>query len=166
MSANSRIIDEHLKYCICGTTGTLLCIFQDKFKIYHMGDSRAYLLRNKDLFLLTKDQTLAEMKMTLGFYKKNDPLIEKEKHQLIEYIGCDWAKEGLKPEESKWEDLEDGDRVLLCSDGLYDMCSDLMISDILVNNNQVEIAVQKLIDTSIKNGGKDNVTCLLVEYNF
>lgn len=162
--ANNKIVDEQTKRPVCGTTATVLCIFENKFKIYHLGDTRAYLLRDQDMFQLTKDQTLAEMKLSLGFYEKDDPLIEKEKHQLTEYVGCDFSKEGLKPVESEWLELQNADRILLCSDGLYDMCPDYMIREVLLKNNQVEGAARELVEVALKNGGSDNVTCLVMEY--
>ena len=162
--ANNKIVDEQIKRPVCGTTATVLCIFENKFKIYHIGDTRAYLLRDKDMFQLTNDQTLAEMKLSLGFYEKDDPLIEKEKHQLTEYVGCDFSKEGLKPVESEWLELQNDDRILLCSDGLYDMCSDNIIREVLLKNKQVEGAARELVEVALKNGGGDNVTCLVVEY--
>lgn len=162
--ANNKIVDEQIKRAVCGTTATLLCVFENKFKIYHLGDTRAYLLRNQDMFQLTTDQTLAEMKLSLGFYEKDDPLIEKEKHQLTEYVGCDFSKEGLKPVESEWLEFQNADRILLCSDGLYDMCPDDMIKEVLLKNNQVEGAAQELVEVALNNGGSDNVTCLVVEY--
>ncbi len=162
--ANNKIIDEQMRHSVCGTTATVLCIFENKFKIFHLGDSRAYLLRNQDMFQLTKDQTLAEMKLSLGFYEKDDPLIEKEKHQLTEYVGCDFSKEGLKPVESEWLDLQNTDRILLCSDGLYDMCPDHLIREVLLKNYQAEDATQELVELALKNGGNDNITCLVVKY--
>ena len=162
--ANNKIIAEQIRRPVCGTTATVLCIFDNKFKVYHLGDTRAYLLRNQDMFQLTKDQTLADIKLSLGVYEIDDPLIEKEKHQLTEYVGCDFSKEGLKPVESEWIELQNSDRILLCSDGLYDMCPDNVIREVLLKNEQVECAIHELVEEALKNGGSDNVTCLVVEY--
>lgn len=146
-----------------GTTGTIICTNGVKFKVFHLGDSRAYLFRNGELYQLTKDQTLAAMKVSLGFYEENDPLVEKEKHQLTEYIGCDQTLENLRPLESQWMDLLSGDKLLICSDGLYDMCSNAQIIEIMKNEEQPEKIAQKLLQRALENGGLDNITCLVLE---
>lgn len=164
LSANNRIIDKNLSHKLCGTTATVLCLFHNKFRIYHLGDSRAYLLRDNHLFQLTKDQTLAEMKRSLGFYQSNDLLMEEEKHQLTNYIGADLLKEGLEPTKSEWIDLQNGDKIFMCSDGLYDMCPENIIQEVLKQKCHVEVAVNELVKIALANGGLDNVTCLLAEY--
>lgn len=163
LNANRRIIEEQQYHAMYGTTGTIICTNGVKFKVFHLGDSRAYLFRNGELYQLTKDQTLAAMKISLGFYEENDPLVEKEKHQLTEYIGCDQTLENLRPLESQWMDLLSGDKLLICSDGLYDMCSNAQIIEIMKNEEQPEKIAQKLLQRALENGGFDNITCLVLE---
>jgi len=162
LRANRRIVEYQKKSNMYGTTGTVLCTDREYFKIYHLGDSRAYLFRDNDLFKLTKDQTLAEMKIELGLYDSGHPNGEKEKHQLTEYIGCDSTLENLHPQESLWIPFQDEDKLLLCTDGLYDMCSDSEISKIMRNSAAAETIAKQLTECAIRNGGKDNITCLIV----
>ena len=63
LRSNNEIIDLQKEHCVYGSTGTVVSIGSGEFKIYHLGDSRAYLLRDGELMQLTRDQTLAQMKM-------------------------------------------------------------------------------------------------------
>ena len=163
LNANRRIVEEQKLYAMYGTTGTVLCTNGKKIKIYHLGDSRAYLFRDENLYQLTKDQTLANLKISAGFYEADDPLVEKEKHQLTEYIGCDKTMQYLYPLESEWLNLQSKDKLLLCSDGLYDMCTDLEICEIIKNYQEPELAVKELLHIALEHGGVDNVTCLILQ---
>lgn len=160
--ANNRIVGHQQKYRIFGTTGTVLCTNGIEFKLYHLGDSRGYLLRDGDLMQLTKDQTLAQMKRETGMYREYDPAAESDKHKLTEYIGRDWTKENLRPRESQWIPIQSGDSVLLCSDGLYDMCSNHQIAGILTAPGTPERKTASLLQNAILKGGEDNITCVLL----
>lgn len=160
--ANKNIVDRGTRYTITGTTGTLLCTNGDCFGVFHMGDSRAYLFRQGELKRLTKDQTLASLKIQAGIYEEKDPLAQKEKHQLLEYIGCDTNLAGAKPQESGWLDLKEQDKLLLCSDGLYDMCTEEEIAAVLEEEKEPEKAVRKLVERALWHGGQDNITCLVL----
>lgn len=165
LQANNNIIDLQQTYQIYGTTGTVLCSDAREFKLYHLGDSRAYLFREGQLFQLTKDQTLAQLKLETGLYTRDDPRFEAEKHKLTEYIGRDWTKENLKPVESIWNQILPGDRILLCSDGLYDFCTDEMITEILRNDSTITDQAAALVAAANENGGEDNITCILISFN-
>jgi serine/threonine protein phosphatase PrpC len=120
--ANNRVLPLRTECGAYGTTVTVVCTNGSVFKIYSLGDSRGYLLRNRDLFQLTRDHTLAQMKIEAGTYKQDDPQVKKDRNRLTEYIGRDSTGEGIGPEETQWLPLTAGDSILLCSDGLYDMC--------------------------------------------
>lgn len=162
LQANNRVVDLQQKYRIFGTTGTVVGSNGLVFKIYHLGDSRAYLFRDNDLFPLTKDQTLAQMKIDSGMYRENDPAVVADKHKLIEYIGRDWTRENIKPVESQWIPIQPGDYILLCSDGLYDMCVDEEIAEILRKDTVINEKCTMLIDRACEHGGEDNITSLLI----
>lgn len=164
LEANNRIVALRQTYRILGTTGTVLCTDGTDLKIYHLGDSRAYLIRGNELMQLTKDQTLAQMKMDIGIYREDAPDSESDRHKLTDYIGRDWTQENTKPVESQWIPIQPNDCVLLCSDGLYDMCTDEEISDILQKNNSVEQKTAALVKAALANGGEDNITCLVVSF--
>lgn len=157
--ANQEV--RKLRKAKCGTTGTIVCTNGEQFKVYHIGDCRTYLFRNNNLFQLTRDQTLSEMKMQRGIYHPDTPEQKRDSHVLTSYIGgaIDFK---LYPIESQWIPLRPGDKVLICSDGLYDMCSDQEMRQILNKGEDIEHTVKALTTQALVNGGRDNVTCILV----
>lgn len=144
-----------------GTTATVFCTNQQFFKIFHLGDSRAYLFRNGKLHQLTRDQTLAQLKLDAGLYNTFSPEICKESHILTDYVGRD---QGGHPIESDWIQIQSGDHVLLCSDGLYELCSDAQMIHILQEKVSIEKQVEKMVDVARENGGNDNITCMVLHF--
>ena len=142
-----------------GTTATMLCANQQFFKIFQLGDSRAYLFRNEQLHLLTRDQTLAQLKLDAGLYSTISPEISKESHILTDYLGRD---RGGYPVESDWIPIMHGDRILLCSDGLYEQCSDAQMVQILKKDISIEEQTEKMVAAAKENGGADNMTCMIL----
>lgn len=162
LRANNRIVDLREKYNVYGTTGTVIASNGFDFKIYHLGDSRAYIFRENDLFQLTKDQTLAQMKIDSGIYGPDDPDADADRHKLTEYIGRDWTRENIRPVESQWIPVRLGDGVLICSDGLYGMCSDEEITGILRRAGDLDEKCAMLVDRARRHGGVDNITSILI----
>lgn len=161
--ANNQIVQEREHSGVFGTTGTLLCSDGNCFKLYHLGDSRAYIFRDGSLIRLTQDQTLAEMKLRLGFYQNEDEVDERERHQLTSYIGCDASLENLQPKQYGWNVWQKKDILLLCSDGLYEMCSEEeMITSLQISDTVKEMA-KRLMNLALEHGGVDNITCVLVQ---
>lgn len=156
-TANKKIVEASNELGMCGTTATLLMTDGVVFKVYHLGDSRAYLCRNNKLYQLTEDQTVAELKRNAGF--EPSQITEREHHQLTEFVGADRRCGGLRPQESDWIGFKPDDKVLICSDGLYDMCDNILE---IINSNQDDYVVNGLINSALQAGGNDNVTCILV----
>lgn len=164
-TANNRVNDLRQFYRVYGTTGTAVCTDGRELKVYHLGDSRCCLLRAGELFRLTVDQTLAQMRLEAGTYSQEDPEVQADKHKLTEYIGRDRTREHLKPTEGGWIPLHRGDRVLLCSDGLYDMCDEEQIRTLLSQQGDSRTLAAALTDAALENGGRDNITCLVLVFN-
>jgi protein phosphatase len=147
---------------VCGTTGTVFVTDGIVGKIYHIGDSRAYLLREGSLYLLTRDQTMAQMKADAGFYASPDMANPQEKHQLTEYIGRDRTMRCLRPAEGKWIDFREDDRLLLCTDGFFDFCSEARARQLLRQEVPLGRTVENLLEQALQNGSDDNITCALI----
>lgn len=143
----------------CGTTGTVLCAHSGGFRIYHLGDSRAYLLRHRELFPLTVDHTLVQLQKG-----RTRDASAAGSHILTQYIGCDRSLHQLHPEESKWIPSEPNDRLLLCSDGLHHMCSPRQIRTCLREASSSRDAARILVDAALSSGGSDNITCLVADF--
>ena len=162
--ANNRVLPLRTEFGAYGTTGTVVCTNGVMFKLYSLGDSRGYLLRNHDLFQLTRDHTLARMKIDAGTYGEDDPQAKRDRHRLTEYIGRDESGGSIGPEESQWIRVMPGDNILLCSDGLYDMCANAEIAAIMNAGAEPRSRAAMLAERAKEQGGTDNVTCICLEF--
>lgn len=161
LNANNEILRLQKRSGIFGTTGTVICAGAEAFKIYHLGDSRAYLFRDGRLFQLTKDQTLAQMRLDAGI----GPPSEADRHKLTNYIGRDRTGENLRPTESLWLPLLPGDLILLCTDGLYHVCPETVMVRILAAPGTPREKAGELTGAALSGGGQDNVTCMVLSFS-
>ena len=144
-----------------GTTLTgALTIGHDAF-VVHVGDSRAYLLRGGELHRLTQDQTLAELMVKAGMISSVDHAAQRFRHTLINCLGGSFAEVDV---ETKHLILEDGDQLLLCTDGLTDMVDEASIMEILNQTESAQVICEELIQAALDGGGRDNVTVVLARY--
>jgi serine/threonine protein phosphatase PrpC len=139
-----------------GTTLTAAMVRDDEVAFGHVGDSRAYLLRDGQLKRLTKDHSLVEELRRQGRLTEE----QAEEHPQRSII-----TRALGPEPSVNVDTmtfpaRDGDVFLLCSDGLTTMVADDQIQEILVNSKSLRTAVNKLVDAANRGGGRDNITAV------
>ncbi len=124
-----------------------------------VGDSRLYLLRDKQLEQLSRDHTLMNDLLSKGAMPENGFSLANIDHILTKALGihADVEVDCLEHE------LQAGDLLLLCSDGLWDMVADWQIKDILNDHGQdIERGIAKLIDSANRNGGKDNISAVLM----
>lgn len=128
--------------------------------IANVGDSRAYLWRNGRLAQLSRDQNVAsELRARLGF---TDEQIQRvpSRHALTMAVGS-FEEVLVLTHAQAWQD---GDQVLLCSDGLHGPVPDGMIAEVLAGSGGLQEKIQILVDRAIDAGGPDNVTAVLLEY--
>jgi protein phosphatase len=123
----------------------------------HVGDSRAYLYRAGALTQLTHDHTLAQEYLDQGI----PVLCRSWHHKLTNCLGGPGREVRVEFHHLR---LADGDRLLLCSDGLTDMVRDEDIAPILGRDAHPQETVQALVDAALERGGKDNVTVVLAHY--
>ena len=145
-----------------GTTMTLVLSLGLDAIVVHIGDSRAYLRRGATLHRLTKDQTIAQSLADSGAISA-----EELKHHPLRHVltGAISTKEKKSPIELHHARLEDGDQVLLCSDGLTDMLSDEAIAGVLGRSGSSEEVCGALVDGALEAGGEDNVTVVLAKFH-
>jgi protein phosphatase len=148
--------DRHLSGM--GTTLTLAYIVGTDVFVIHVGDSRAYLFRGGKLEQLTRDHTMAQGLADLGAIKPEDVHRHAKRHVLTNFVGGPTT--GVEPEITTLQ-LQDGDHLLLCSDGLTEMVSDEEITRVLATSQAPNLAAMALIDLALQNGGRDNVTVAL-----
>lgn len=142
-----------------GTTCTAAVFGPDHLSVAQVGDSRAYLLRGGRLRLLTRDQTMASDLLDAGVLKPEDLHTFRYRHVLSQALGTD---QRLNPVITDVE-LREGDRVLLCSDGLHGPVPDSSIAQILATSSDAAHATQALIDAALDAGGPDNVTAVVAD---
>jgi protein phosphatase len=146
-----------------GTTLTLAASLGASVVLGHIGDSRAYLLRNGDLLQLTRDHTLLQALLDSGRISPEEAASRRFEHVLTRALGAGSAR--TEGEFARiW--LADGDQLLLCTDGLTRMVDDATIAGILGSMLTAREVCQQLVDMALKNGGKDNVTVALARYRF
>ena len=143
-----------------GTTMTLAGSVGRNLFIANIGDSRVYLFRAGKLHQLTRDHTLAAELYEAGKLTCAEAATHRLRHVLTKHLGADRAG---KPDVQDLS-LENGDCVLLCSDGLNEMVSDDKIAAVLSGKVDSKTKCEKLIDLALAGGGKDNVTVIVARY--
>jgi PPM family protein phosphatase len=158
--ADSKLIEEAKNdpaLAGMGTTLTALSILGAEAFIVHVGDSRAYLFRDGKLEQLTRDHTVVQELVRQGLIFPEEARTHRLRHVLTNVIG---GKPGVEGEVVKLR-LADGDRLLLCTDGLHGPVSDEQIAEILRKNPDAEDACEALIDATLDRGARDNVTAVV-----
>lgn len=143
-----------------GSTFVMTVFYNGLVYPYSLGDSRIYLYRDKRLRQLSNDQTLAMKKLRANIITEEEALTSPDRHKLTSFLGVDVDAEGLEPQIYQPFVLRPGDKLLLCSDGMYDMCSDPQMAKLM--SRPAGEACLSLVDAALDNGGEDNVTCIII----
>lgn len=148
-----------------GTTLALVVILDNSVMAYNIGDSRVYKFSNGVLSQISEDHTMAQQKIKMGLLTPEEARHDKSKHVLTRCLGVFEDEMVLTPNIISPLNIDKELRLLLCSDGLTDMLSNLQIQEILRSNGNGESAVNVLVDSALQNGGRDNITCLVIDFN-
>jgi protein phosphatase len=141
-----------------GTTVTAVLTDGDYTWLAHVGDSRAYLLRDGELHQLTRDHTFVQQLVDEGRLAPEDVSTHPQRSLITRALdGRDVVELDLDR-----LDLRPGDRLLLCSDGLSGVVSDASIAEVLRDSTPDE-AVRRLVDLALRGGGPDNITCIVAD---
>lgn len=141
-----------------GTTIVLVIIRGDSAIIAHMGDSRAYLFRDNELSRLTEDHNLFALLSKTERFTEKELRDDKTHHMLIRYVGMENARPDVRV-----VPIKEGDRLLLCTDGLTEVVKDAEIADIMRETPGPEAALRRLISKANDAGGIDNITAVIIE---
>lgn len=163
-TANKMIRDfasAHIELFGMGATVVLLVIKDNKSIFRHLGDCRLYLIRDDKIKRLTKDHTLVQKLLDDGIITLAESLFHPERNIVSKALGGRFYLEFDEPIGNL--ELKKGDRLLLCSDGLYDSMSDEEIFEI-AKSGDIQRCVLSLIDEANKRGGNDNITVQMVLY--
>lgn len=142
-----------------GTTADICLFAFDTLYICHVGDGRVYLFRDGGLTRLTTDHTLIEELLKNGTITEEEAKAHPNRHIITRAVGTDEKVEG------DFTDIRlcDGDTVLMCTDGLTNMLSNEDIMDCL-SLGEPERICNELIFRSNENGGRDNITAVVIKY--
>ncbi len=161
-NANRSIFNAANENPQCAGMGTTLvvAVFQEaRLMLGHIGDSRCYRLRDGQLVQLSKDHSLLQEQLDAGLITLEQAATSMNKNLVTRALGVEDAVL-LEVNEHR---VEPGDLYLLCSDGLSDMVDDVNIASILQGPGPVQQKAARLIGSANANGGRDNISVMLVQ---
>jgi PPM family protein phosphatase len=162
--ANRAVFDKAQCERLCrgmGTTATAAVMAGERLVVAQVGDSRAYLVRNRHMFQLTRDQTFLNYLADRGAPLPAEPEKDSRRSILTQALG---TRETLDVKLTAAR-LRSDDAVLLCSDGLYSMVKPAEMLEISGNGDTPQGQCRALIDAANSRGGFDNVTVIVAQVN-
>ena len=161
IEANSSIYNYsklHYKVMGMGTTATLAMIHSDKLVTAHVGDSRAYIIDSENITQVTRDHSYVQELVMRGEITPEQAKHHPNKNYITRAMGAEEAVKvdiGIRP--------YNGEKVLLCSDGLTNMIDDDEILEIVNKFSDLHDAAEELINRANEAGGNDNITVVVLE---
>lgn len=140
-----------------GTTLTAVHLCGGVARVAHVGDSRAYLARDHELLPLTRDHTIVQAAVDAGKLSPAEARTSPMRHLLVEAVG---SQPRLRLATNRI-DVRDGDRLVLCTDGLTEYLDDDAILDIVEHAGSDREAVERLVLAANERGGRDNITAVV-----
>ncbi len=141
-----------------GTTSTVMFVSSDKAYIAHVGDSRAYCVREGQIIQITEDHSLVHEQLKSGLITEEEAKTHQLKNIITRSVG---VQEEVEVDTVVWK-IQPGDSYLLCSDGLSNMVHDEELQEIISKYN-VEQGARELVDLANQRGGEDNITLILLK---
>ncbi|MCX7943005.1 MAG: Stp1/IreP family PP2C-type Ser/Thr phosphatase [Deltaproteobacteria bacterium] len=146
-----------------GMGATAICLVVENNKAFyrHLGDCRLYLIRDEKIKRLTKDHTLVQKLLDDGIITLAESFFHPERNIVSKALGGRFYLEFDEP--IGFLEMVNGDRLLMCSDGLFDSISDEEILE-LAKHGDIQNCVQELINEANRRGGNDNITVQILLY--
>jgi PPM family protein phosphatase len=161
--ANRLVLNESLadtSLTGMGTTCTAMALLNGTAYFAHVGDSRAYILREGEMVQITQDHSLVGEMVRSGILSDEDARIHPKRNVITRSLGI--QKTVMLDTPFTPFELQQDDKFLLCSDGLTSMVDDPEIEKIL-GSAEPDVACRKLVDAANRNGGRDNITVVVVK---
>jgi PPM family protein phosphatase len=150
-------VDNEPRLAGMGTTATILMRYGSKMALAHIGDSRAYLLRDGELTRLTKDHTFVQSLVDEGRITEEEAGQHPQRSIITRVLSGDPDDEpDLSVREARL-----GDRYLICSDGLTGVVSDPTLAEALAEHDSPAGCAEALVQMALRGGGPDNITCVV-----
>jgi protein phosphatase len=154
-----RFAQDHPQFYGMGTTCTALAIVDRQLSFAHVGDSRLYLIRAETITRLTRDHSYVGRLVESGIVRSEDAESHPQRHILTAALGSGREVTPNVPEHPF--PLEEGDTLLLCTDGLWGLVGDPDLARVVQTNPPAE-ACLKLVSMALERGGPDNITVLVL----
>lgn len=145
-----------------GTTLTAALVFGRRLYIAHVGDSRAYLLTNDEMKKVTTDHSYVQRLQDAGQLTEDEAAVHPQRNMLYRAVG----QGGMLEVETFTRSLPKKGKLFLCSDGLWGLISDSSIRDVLQQDAPLGAKADTLVKLALEAGGYDNITVVLVEFDF
>ena len=161
LQADARIFEEaagHPDMFGMGTTLTLALAIDWRLFIAHVGDTRCYLYSQNQLQQLTQDHTMVADMVRVGEMSAKDAARHPLRHAMTNVVGGN--EPGVQGEVHKL-DLEPGDILLICSDGLTEMLADEHIAAVIASDPDPKSICERLVADANQQGGTDNITVVV-----
>lgn len=142
-----------------GTTMVIATCMGKYLEVANVGDSRLYVIHENRIEQVTQDHSLVEEMVRMGGIDRASARNHPDKNIITRAIG---ARDYVEADFFNLE-LQAGDMILLCSDGLTNMIEDDIIYRILTNGRSLKNRVEELVETANQNGGKDNISVIVIE---
>lgn len=158
--ANDQIYHESVErpeYRGMGTTTTTILMHRNQAMIAHVGDSRAYLVRNGAIRQITEDHSWVNEQVKAGFITSDEARTHRLKNVITRSLG---HEKDVRVDVVRL-DLKVGDKYLICSDGLNNMVTDAEIQE-AVSANPLKESLENLVNLANERGGFDNITAVLI----
>ena len=160
-AANTAVYNEGEKmpeYAGMGTTLTMLLVAGDCYWLAHIGDSRAYVVRDNELFRLTEDHTLVTQLLRNGQIREEETSGHPQRHILTRALGTDDSAQF----DILVQTFFPGDKILLCTDGLHGLVEEDEILREVEAGIEPEDIISRLVALANERGGTDNITAVVV----
>ena len=163
MKNNNEKICEQSKanprYYGMATTSIMLLVRSDTAYIANVGDSRAYALKDNVFAAVTVDHTYVNELVRDGKISRDEAKVHPKRNVITRALGCD---EPVNPDFYTFL-LKDGDRILLCTDGLYNEVEEEVLEEYMKREKDPDELVDKLVRLACTNGGRDNISVCCVD---
>lgn len=146
-----------------GTTLAMVAIDRQEATIANVGDSRVYLLRQGNLEQLSDDHSEVNRLVKAGLLTREQARKHERSNIITHYIGMGQREQSKDFAFMRQLPLYRGDRLMICSDGISDLISDERLRAILHGASDPEQAVVQLANTALELGGKDNLSCIVLD---
>ena len=152
---------EHPEVRGMGTTVTVAGLWHDRLYLAQIGDSRGYLVRNGKARQLTRDQSLTQRLVDVGELTEEQAEASQRRNIILQALGPD----PLVKVDVSWQTLQQGDVLIICSDGLSNLVRRDDIAKVIVEEPDVAAACHRLVALANERGGPDNITVVVARFD-